>query len=178
MASATASTQPSAPSVPDGYVMLVSADNYEFLLEERFARASSVFRTMLEGMYTSQCCLTNPGPPRVAASGSIVRASQSPRRKLNYLEVGLGSALSSDIKICFSLSTGNFLESFTRVINLPQIQGATLEIVCQYLYYQRRSHNSTRMSLPGSGIDIKADAPHIPDEMVKHVLMAAAFLDL
>jgi hypothetical protein len=178
MASATIATQMSTPSVPDGYVMLVSADNYAFLLEERFARASSVMHTMLEGSYTSQFCFTNPGPPWVAKSGSSVRALQSRRRNLNHLEVGLSCELGSYIEISLSSLTGNFLESFTRVINLPQIQGATLEIVCQYLYHQRRSHNSTRMSQPGSGMDINADAPHIPDEMVKHVLMAAAFLDL
>jgi Skp1 family, tetramerisation domain len=37
--------------VPTGYVKLISGDNYEFLVEVQYACASSVLRTMLEGLY-------------------------------------------------------------------------------------------------------------------------------
>jgi hypothetical protein len=51
MSTGPALGQQIAEGVPHGYVKLISGDGFEFLVEERYACASSVLRTMLRGSY-------------------------------------------------------------------------------------------------------------------------------
>lgn len=52
--------------VPEGYVRLISADNYEFLVEEECAAISKVIKRMLEGalltreVFFNHASLLNP----------------------------------------------------------------------------------------------------------------------
>ena len=58
MANSSATADSSARPVPEGFVRLVSADNYEFLVEEESVSVSKVIKKLLEGKSIKLCTIS------------------------------------------------------------------------------------------------------------------------
>lgn len=83
-----------------------------------------------------------------------------------------------------------FKESQTRIINLPEIRGVVLEMICQYMYYIPRYNSQLEMSNDNrssrnlqpinldSFIEIVSQSREMVQDLVFEVYISAMYLDL
>jgi hypothetical protein len=166
----------SAAAVPTGFVRLVSNDDHDFLIEDRFARISPVIVRMLDGT-----CWENLTKPMPYQGTWVNRWRPILGRQLCYRHANALYALTTEPILtsfsCVLVCAGDFRESRTRTIALPY-KGPVLEILCQYLHYHNKHRNASQVPGGRGTSEQMPSMPSIPEELLKDVLMASAYLDI
>lgn len=88
--------------------------------------------------------------------------------------------------VIHAMMNGPFVESKTRVVNLPDISGCVLEKICRYFYYIPRFHSRRRASWSGRKSDLTSMPPlesflenlDLPPQQIVELMQGAQYLDL
>ena len=110
----------SSAAVPAGMVKLVSAEGFEFVVDQEAASVSNTIKNML------------------SSGGLGVGGGAHPVRRWRQRAALASRASNSHTHA----GTGTFIESEQGEIRFPEISTAVLEKVCQYFYYRLKYANT------------------------------------
>ena len=124
-------------------VRLISSDGFEFVVDHEAACVSNTIKHML------------------ASEGKRERGEERERRAVN---APLFSTRTSPLFI-----PGGFAEAELRRVTFPEIPGAVLEKVCEYMHYKLQFAETPAKSIPDF---------NLPPELALELLKASNFLDI